>query len=99
MVVRRMLFESVPRRVLVVGMVCLLGGCSSVPDAVNPIAWYRDLSGASKDDKLDKDQPNQANLRTAGKQPHPTRADVPNAPDTAPSAIDRDALQKSLVAD
>jgi outer membrane protein OmpA-like peptidoglycan-associated protein len=88
-----------PRRVLVVGMVCLLGGCSSVPDAVNPIAWYRDLSGASKDDKLDKDQPNQANLEAGGKQPYPNLADVPNAPDTATSAIDRDALQKSLVAD
>lgn len=80
-------------------MVCLLGGCSSVPDAVNPIAWYRDLSGASKDDKLDKDQPNQANLDAGGKQPYPNLADVPNAPDRATSAIDRDALQKSLVAD
>jgi outer membrane protein OmpA-like peptidoglycan-associated protein len=99
MVVRRMLFESVPRRALVVGMVCLLGGCSSVPDAVNPIAWYRDLSGASKDDKLDKNQPNQANLDAGGKQPYPNLADVPNPPDTATSAIDRDALQKNLIAD
>jgi len=99
MVVRRVLFESVSRRALVVGMVCLLGGCSSVPDAVNPVAWYRDLSGASKDDALDKDQPNQANLEAGGKQPYPNLADVPNAPDTATSAIDRDALQKNLVAD
>jgi outer membrane protein OmpA-like peptidoglycan-associated protein len=99
MVSRRVPFESWPRCALVFGLVCLLGACSSVPNAVNPIAWYRDLSGASKDDELDKNQPNQANLDAGGQQPYPNLADVPKAPDTATSAIDRDALQKNLVAD
>jgi outer membrane protein OmpA-like peptidoglycan-associated protein len=99
MVSRRVAFESLPRCALVVGLACLLGACSSMPDAVNPIAWYRDLSGASKDDQLDKNQPNQANLDAGGKKPYPNLADVPNAPDTATGAIDRDALQKSLIAD
>jgi outer membrane protein OmpA-like peptidoglycan-associated protein len=70
-----------------------------VPDAVSPIAWYRDLSGASKNDALDKNQANQKNLEAGSKQPYPNLADVPDAPDQALSTIDRDKLQKSLVAD
>ncbi|HXQ50172.1 MAG TPA: OmpA family protein [Stellaceae bacterium] len=77
----------------------LLAGCSWVPNAVNPVSWYRDLSGASKNDKLDTDQRNQQNFESGGKGPYPNLADVPNAPDRAISRIDRDALQKSLAAD
>ncbi|HUB94594.1 MAG TPA: OmpA family protein [Stellaceae bacterium] len=99
MVIRRGPFESLLRSVLVLLTLASLAACSSVPDAVNPVSWYRDLSGASKDDKLDKNQPNQANLDAGSKQPYPNLASVPNAPDTATSAIDRDALQKSLIAD
>src|ERR1700733_6582237 len=78
--------------------IAALGGCS-VPNALNPVAWYRDLSGASKNDALDKDQSNQQNLEAGGKEPYPNLADVPNAPDNALSEKNRDALQKSLAAD
>ena len=84
--------------VMALATVALLGGCS-VPDAVNPVAWYRDLSGASKNDALDQDQRNDQNLEAGGKQPYPNLGDVPNAPDQALSQAKRDALQKSLVAD
>jgi outer membrane protein OmpA-like peptidoglycan-associated protein len=79
--------------------VAVLGGCSSVPNAVNPVAWYRSLSGASKNDALDRNQPNQQNLEAGGKAPYPNLADVPDAPDQALSAAKRDAMRKSLAAD
>lgn len=76
-----------------------LGGCSWVPNAVNPVAWYRDLSGASKNDALDKNQANQKSFDAGGKEPYPNLGTVPAVPDDALSTIDRDKLQKSLVAD
>jgi outer membrane protein OmpA-like peptidoglycan-associated protein len=75
-----------------------LGGCS-VPNAINPVAWYRGLSGADKNDALDADQRNQQNLEAGGKEPYPNLGDVPNAPDNALSEKNRDALTKSLAAD
>ena len=88
-----------PARVFAVATLVLLSGCSSVPNAANPVAWYRDLSGASKNDSLDKDQSNAQNLAAGGKEPYPNLADVPEPPDSATSAIDRDRLQKGLIAD
>jgi len=84
---------------MAIGALAMLAACSWVPDSVNPISWYRDLSGASKNDALDKDQRNQQNLEAGGKAPYPNLGDVPDAPDRARGAIDRDALQKSLAAD
>jgi outer membrane protein OmpA-like peptidoglycan-associated protein len=75
-----------------------LAGCSSVPDAVNPISWYRDISGASKNDDLGKDQ-NQQNLQEGSNEPFPNLGTVPPEPDTALSGIDRDKLVNSLIAD
>jgi outer membrane protein OmpA-like peptidoglycan-associated protein len=77
----------------------LLGGCSSVPNAINPVSWYRDISGASKNDALDQDQSNAQNLAAGGKAPYPNLGDVPNAPDSATSTIDRERLRKGLIAD
>lgn len=76
-----------------------LSGCSHVPDAVNPVAWYRDVSGTSHDDAQDINQRNQQNLEAGSKQPYPNLATVPNAPTTATGTIDRDKLVQSLVAD
>lgn len=76
-----------------------LAGCSWVPNALNPVAWYRDLSGASKNDALDKTKENEKNLEAGGQEPYPNLADVPEAPSDATSRVDRDALQKSLIAD
>jgi len=76
-----------------------LGGCSHVPDAVNPVAWYRDATGTAKADAQDTNQRNQQNLEAGSKQPYPNLATVPNAPTSATSTIDRDKLVQGLVAD
>ena len=76
-----------------------LAGCSHVPDAVNPVAWYRDVSGTSQGDTEDANQRNQQNLEAGSKQPYPNLATVPNAPTQATSTIDRDKLVQGLVAD
>lgn len=76
-----------------------LAGCSHVPDAVNPIAWYRDVAGTSKADAEDANQRNQQNLEAGGKQPYPNLATVPNVPNGATSTIDREKLVKGLIAD
>lgn len=76
-----------------------LAGCSHVPDAVNPVAWYRDAAGTSQHDTEDTNQRNQQNLEAGSKQPYPNLATVPNAPSQATSTIDRDKLVQGLVAD
>jgi outer membrane protein OmpA-like peptidoglycan-associated protein len=75
-----------------------LAGCSSVPDAVNPISWYSDVMGVSKNDDLAQGQ-NDQNLKEGANEPYPNLGNVPDAPDTAMSSIDRDKLVNSLVAD
>jgi outer membrane protein OmpA-like peptidoglycan-associated protein len=75
-----------------------LAGCSYVPDAVNPISWYRDATGASKNDDLGKGQ-NEQNLAEGGNEPYPNLGTVPNPPDTQLSTVDRNKLVSSLVAD
>jgi len=74
-----------------------LGGCS-VPDAVNPVSWYHGLTGASKSDDT-ADQPNQKNLAQGNKEPYPNLGDVPDVPERALSTVDREKLEKSLIAD
>jgi hypothetical protein len=75
-----------------------LSGCSSVPDAVNPISWYRDATGISKNDDLGKGE-NEQNLAEGSNEPYPNLGNVPSAPDNQLSGVDRDKLVKSLVAD
>ncbi len=75
-----------------------LAGCSSVPDAVNPVSWYRDITGVSKNDKLGEGQ-NEQNLKEGSNEPYPNLGSVPDAPDNALSSIDRDKLVNSLIAD
>jgi outer membrane protein OmpA-like peptidoglycan-associated protein len=85
---------------LVILAVTLVGlsGCSSVPNAVNPISWYRDATGISKNDDLGKGE-NEQNLAEGSNEPYPNLGNVPSAPDTQLSGVDRDKLVKSLVAD
>ncbi|HEV2263233.1 MAG TPA: OmpA family protein [Stellaceae bacterium] len=80
-------------------MALSLAGCEHVPDAVNPVAWYRDVSGTSQSDAQDANPHNQQNLEAGSKQPYPNLATVPNAPTAATSTIDRDKLLQGLVAD
>ena len=84
---------------LVIAMAALgLAGCSWVPNAVNPISWYRGITGASKNDDLGKGD-NDENLAEGNNQPYPNLASVPDVPSTAMSTIDKDKLVNSLIAD
>jgi outer membrane protein OmpA-like peptidoglycan-associated protein len=76
-----------------------LAGCSSVPNYANPIEWYRDITGVSKNDAEDQGARNSANLESGGNEPYPNLATVPQPPDTAMSTVDREKLQQGLVAD
>jgi len=75
-----------------------LSGCSSVPNAVNPISWYRDVTGAAKNDDLGQGQ-NQQNLDEGSNEPFPNLANVPPAPDSQLSGVARHKLVDSLIAD
>ncbi|HKT17447.1 MAG TPA: OmpA family protein [Stellaceae bacterium] len=92
------LVRSKIRLVVLAAVLTQLGACSSVPNAVNPIAWYRGITGASKNDDLGKGQ-NDANLQEGSNEPYPNLGTVPDAPETALSTIDRDKLVDSLIAD
>ena len=76
----------------------LLGGCSWLPNALNPIEWYRDVTDASSHDETGSEL-NAQNLEAGGKQPYPNLGSVPKPPDTALSAVEREKLQKGLLAD
>jgi outer membrane protein OmpA-like peptidoglycan-associated protein len=75
-----------------------LGGCGSTLDAVNPINWYRDLTGKTKDDP-GPDEANTANLEAGSKQPYPSVSSVPDIPTRGLSKAQRDALADGLVSD
>jgi len=83
---------------LLAAMAIGLSGCGSSSDGVDPIAWYRDLSGNSSADTKDK-AANSQNLAQGGKQPYPNLASVPKQPDNAITKADRDRLAKGLIAD
>src|SRR5215469_9452394 len=94
---RRMRFVRIWVGAAIATVALPLVGCSHVPDAVNPAAWYRDATG--QNNPQDVNQSNQQNLEAGSKQPYPNLATVPNAPTQATSTIDRDKLVQGLVAD
>jgi len=76
-----------------------LASCSHVPEAVNPVAWYRDVTGSSQNDAKDDQSRNQKNLEAGTSKDYPNLATVPGEPNSTLSGIDRDKLQQSLIAD
>ena len=77
---------------------CLgLSGCG-VPDWANPVAWYRDATGASQDDPKSNAR-NTQNLQKGGDEDYPNLASVPPPPTNALSAADAEKLRNSLAAD
>src|SRR5690348_11689345 len=87
------------RRMVVLALAAAaLAGCSSVPDIVNPVSWYRSATGLSANDPA-PDARNTKNLAAGGERPYPNLASVPGPPDYAMSSAERDALTKSLAAD
>lgn len=83
----------------IVTLAASLAGCSSLPDYANPVAWYRDLSGASKNDSADQNQRNVENLEAGSKEPYPNLSTVPATPDRALSTAELEKLQNGLIAD
>ena len=70
-----------------------LDGCS-----LNPIKWFRDTTGSSKNDP-GPDAPNAQNLEAGGNQPFPNLGSVPPPPNRALSLEEREALTQKLIAD
>ncbi len=76
-----------------------LTACDTVKSSgVDPIDWYRDLSGDAKNDPQDQ-AANSKNLKEGSKEPYPNLASVPKQPDNAITKADRDKMAQSLVAD
>ncbi|RKQ73030.1 outer membrane protein OmpA-like peptidoglycan-associated protein [Oceanibaculum indicum] len=76
----------------------LLAGCSSVPDAVNPVEWYKGATGLFEDDAAPaKDQA--AREQTASDSSYPNLGSVPARPTDISTPSERRAAQQGLVAD
>lgn len=76
----------------------LLAGCSSVPDAINPVEWYR--GAASLFDEEEAPAPERtAGDRSSGDQAYPNLATVPARPTDISSPSERRAMRQGLVAD
>lgn len=76
-----------------------LTACDTVKSSgVDPIDWYRDLSGDSKNDVQDK-AANSKNLKEGSKEPYPNLASVPKQPDNVITKADRERLARALLAD
>ncbi|MSO65478.1 MAG: OmpA family protein [Alphaproteobacteria bacterium] len=79
-------------------VVLALAGCSSVPDAVNPVEWFRSASGGSSRSTA---QPNTTDAKMAEAQarPTPNLGSVPDRPTRASTPAERQSLTQGLVAD
>ena len=94
-----------PSGVLVAALIALsTGGCSSVPDAVNPVEWYKgagdwisgeDEVAAAKQTKADQAQ---AKPVPGADKPFPKLDSVPERPPQSTSA-EREKMANSLIAD
>lgn len=98
-----------PLRLLVLsGCMVIMAGCSSVPDAANPVEWYKDVRNAvvGDDKATDKAGEKPANELVADRdkpapgadEPFPKLSSVPQKPKTS-TAADRQKISEGLVAD
>jgi outer membrane protein OmpA-like peptidoglycan-associated protein len=80
-------------------VVLALGGCSSVPDAVNPVEWYRSATGTSSTGSAAKPSATDPKMTEAQARTTPNLASVPARPTRASTPAERQALTQGLVAD
>jgi outer membrane protein OmpA-like peptidoglycan-associated protein len=82
-------------------MALALGGCSSIPDAANPVEWYRSASGWVSSEKPVAPSPNATDdkMKAAQAQGTPNLASVPERPARASTPAERQALTQGLIAD
>ena len=108
-IIRRAPRSRHPRQLTLVVLGLFLAGCSSVPDAVNPVEWYKgalDLIAGDRDAAAESPQGNPPNQLVAERgqaapgadQPTPKLSTVPNRP-TVSSRQQRAAISRGLVAD
>lgn len=76
----------------------LLAGCSSVPDAVNPVEWYKGATSLFEDDEAPAAQRPTAE-RSGESQSYPNLGSVPARPADISSPSERRATQQGLAAD
>ncbi|HLY54255.1 MAG TPA: hypothetical protein VKS60_01785, partial [Stellaceae bacterium] len=69
-----------------------------VLDAMNPVTWYRDVTGTSKNDTA-PDAANAANLEAGSKEPYPDLGSVPNEPSRGLTEDQKAQLAQGLIAD
>lgn len=74
----------------------MLAGCSSVPDAMNPVEWYKGTRDAivGKDERVEET----AEAPPGADEPIPNLGTVPPRPRTSTS-VDRDKIASGLIAD
>lgn len=97
---RRQHHAGVKILILMAGAAICLSGCGdSKSSGADPIEWYRDLNGDSRNDLKDKAAANSKNLEQGGKMPYPNLASVPKEPDNAITKVDRNKMAQSLIAD
>lgn len=80
----------------------LLAGCSSVPDAINPVEWYRGAASLFDDEEAPasgRSTESQSVNSQTGDQTYPNLASVPARPADITSPSQRRAIQQGLVAD
>ncbi len=83
----------------------LLAGCSSVPDAVNPVEWYKGtsewVSGDGEDEAApDPDAPQLSTEGVPGEDgTFPNLASVPARPEAQTTLEERDEIAEGLIAD
>jgi outer membrane protein OmpA-like peptidoglycan-associated protein len=82
------------RAPLLLAAALALAGCSSL----NPLDWYRDATGSSKNDN-EAGTRNQKNLEAGAQAPYPNLASVPPPPTRVLTTADREALKQGLIAD
>jgi len=80
-------------------VVLALAGCSSVPDAVNPMEWYRSATGSSSSRPAAQTNPTDTRMAEAQSKSAPNLATVPERPTRASTPAERQALTQGLVAD
>jgi len=105
---RNLKFFIPGRRLVAVGAVALLAGCSSVPDAVNPVEWYKGVKGAIAGDETEtaEKEGEPANRLAADRdkpapgadEEFPKLSSVPERPNTT-SAAERQRIEQGLVSE
>lgn len=90
-------FGGVGPIVAATAMVVVLGGCSSVPNAVNPVKWYENTVDYFASDKEQKAEADKTNPPGAD-QAFPTLGSVPAKPEVS-STAERQKVAQGLVGD